>query len=54
MSAKFKECEGCYFNNRSPEICETCVRADKFEPPLNEDISDDDINDLTEFTPEDM
>lgn len=41
MSAKFSFCQDCYYNNRSPEICEDCHNGSEFDP----------IDDDSDFAP---
>ena len=42
MSRKYPECETCYFNNRAPQVCESCYDANQYEPEeFNDDYDDD-------------
>jgi hypothetical protein len=54
VSAKFRECAVCYFNNHAPEICEGCTHASEFQP-IDSEPEDDELAGLdTDFSTQDF
>jgi len=45
MYRKFKICDGCYFQDRAPEICEGCKNGNKFESAELDTEALDDLRD---------
>lgn len=46
---KYRECRECYYQHRSPDICEGCEGASEFEPRRGGDEEEPDRDGIAEL-----